>query len=117
MRKAALKPIIQKIPVLAVGLLSLSILALCYQIRLTRIIPTEHSTPTLIQSIKMMNERTVCGDAQIQTITPEHIEESPVFRIPSDPLSLDLQSQFTPALLLQRLLAYSSYLRPPPTCV
>jgi hypothetical protein len=115
MKKAVFRQFIQFIPLLTLVFLSICLIALCYQIRLTRIIPQHDSTPQLLQSIKMQNERGV-PDAHQETIDVDLIKAQPEFHIPDVKKSRRERSDFIASMLLRQFPADSSYMRPPP-CV
>jgi hypothetical protein len=106
---------------LYVVFMACSLTLLCYQSRLSRILPLDTPGRPLAQSVKMTDERTIPSvmdalddDARDDTGSKQFSDAPDAFSDDEARLSILSPPDVLPDLQLE-LIAYSGYRRPPPT--
>ncbi|HJZ80204.1 MAG TPA: hypothetical protein VKD91_07655, partial [Pyrinomonadaceae bacterium] len=92
-----------------------SLTLLCYQTRLSRILPLDTTGHSLIGSIKMAHERNT-SSVQLEDTEDNQFEHAPGVVTGSQVQSPILPPPSALFDLHLDLIAYSSYRRPPPAC-
>src|SRR5215510_109536 len=122
MRMAGFRPSKHRIAVLYVVFMACSLTLLCYQSRLSHILPLDTPSRPLAQFVKMTHERTMLSvmdaldDDARDDVGSKQFSHAPD-AVSGDEAQLSILSP--PGVLsdLQlNLIAYSGYRRPPPTC-
>jgi hypothetical protein len=118
---AGFRPSKHRMAVLYVVFMACSLTLLCYQSRLSRILPLDTSSHSLAQSVKMTHERTILGVMDALDDGARDETGSKQFSQAPDAVSDD-EARFSilspPGVLPDHqlhLIAYSGYRRPPPT--
>jgi hypothetical protein len=121
MRMAGFRPSKHHIAMLYVVFMACSLTLLCYQSRLSRILPLNTPSRPLAESVKMTHERTdlsvmdALGDDTRDDAGGKQFDHSPD-AVSGDEAQLSILSRPVVLLDLQLgLIAYSGYRRPPPT--
>ncbi len=115
MRKVELRPLNHRIAILFVAFMACSLTLLCYQSRISRLLPLDTSSHQLIESIKMDHERTT-SSVQVDDTENSQFEHAPGAVTGSQILAPILPPPGSLPNLRLDLIAHSSYRRPPPAC-
>src|SRR5262249_54419698 len=122
MRMAGFRPSKHRIAVLYVVFMACSLPLLCYQSRVSRILPLDTPSRPLAQIVKMTPERTMLSVMDALADAARDYAGSKQSRLDPDVVSGDeaqLSSPAPPSALADlqlNLTAYSGYRRPPPAC-
>ncbi len=118
---AGFKPSKHRIAALYVVFMACSLTLLCYQSRLSRILPLDTPSRSLAQSVKMTREGAMLGVMDALEDDAKDDTGSKQFSHAPDPVSgaeAQLSILSPPGILSDlhlHLIAYSGYRRPPPT--
>ena len=118
---AGFRPSKHRIAILYVVFMACSLTLLCYQSRLSRILPLDTPSRSLAQSVKMTHERAILSvmdalddDIRDDTASKQFSHAPEAVSGAEARLSILSPPGVLPDLQLD-LIAYSSYRRPPPT--
>src|SRR5262249_807889 len=115
MRTAELRPPNHRVAIFLVAFMACSLTLLCYQTRLSRLLPLDTSSNSIIGSIKMAHERNT-SSVQVEDKKNNQFEHAPGVVTGSQVQSPMLPPPGALSNLHLDLIAYSGYRRPPPAC-
>src|SRR5262252_1750693 len=115
MRKAELRPLNHRIAILFVAFMACSLTLLCYQSRISRLLPLDTSSHQLIESIKMDHERATFS------VQADGAENNQFEHALGAVTGGQVLAPIPPPLgalsdLHLDLIAHTGYRRPPPAC-